>query len=48
MLLVIYLLLSLVNTMALSAALLSSSFGFMASGMAPCTVTLTLPPYPIP
>jgi hypothetical protein len=36
-LLVIYLLLSLVNTISLSAALLSSSFGFVASGMAPCT-----------
>ena len=34
-LLVIYLVLSLVNTLALSAALASSSFGFMATGMAP-------------
>lgn len=39
-LLVIYLLLSLVNTMSLSAALLSSSFGFVASGMAPFTACL--------
>ena len=37
-LLVIYLLLSLVNTITLAGALLSSSFGFIATAMAPITM----------